>query len=67
MRRFDLCVSVIGGMAAALVSMDANANGPLVDVRSVDPTITVDLRYAGRHNFLGYSLYPRGTHALARP
>jgi D-alanyl-D-alanine dipeptidase len=67
MRRFDLCVSVIGGMAAALVSMDANADGPLVDVRSVDPTITVELRYAGRHNFLGHSLYPHGTRALARP
>jgi zinc D-Ala-D-Ala dipeptidase len=67
MRRFDLCVSVIGGMAAALVSMDANANEPFVDVRSVDPTITVDLRYAGRNNFLGHSLYPHGTHALARP
>jgi len=67
MRRFDLCVSVISGMAAALVSMDANANGPLVDVRSVDPTITVELRYAGRHNFLRHPLYPRGTHALARP
>ncbi len=67
MRRFDLCVSVIGGMAAALASIDANANGPFVDVRSVDPTITVELRYAGRNNFLGHSLYPYGTHALARP
>jgi D-alanyl-D-alanine dipeptidase len=67
MRRFDLCVWVIGGMAAALVSMDATASEPLVDVRSVDPTITVELRYAGRHNFLGHSLYPHGTHALARP
>src|SRR5882724_13027151 len=67
MRRFDLCVLAIGGMAAAFVSMDANANGPLVDVRSVDPTITVELRYAGRNNFLRHSLYPRGTHALARP
>ncbi len=67
MRRFDLCVSVIGGMAAALVSLNANADGPFVDVRSVDPTITVDLRYAGRNNFLGHSLYPHGTHALARP
>ena len=67
MRRFDLCVSVISGMAAALVSMDANAGELLVDVRSVDPTITVELRYAGRHNFLRHSLYPHGTHALARP
>ena len=25
------------------------------------------LRYAGRRNFLRHSLYPRGTHALARP
>src|SRR2546430_6973371 len=67
MRHFDLCVSIIGGMATALVSMDANASGPFVDVRSVDPTVTVELRYAGRNNFLGHSLYPYGTHALARP
>ena len=67
MRHFDLCVSIIGGMAAALVSMDANASGPFVDVRSVDPTITVELRYAGRNNLLGHSLYSLGTRALARP
>jgi len=67
MQNFDLCVSIIGGMAAALVSMDANASGPFVDVRSVDPTITVELRYVGRNNFLGHSLYPLGTRALARP
>ena len=67
MRHFDLYVSIIGGMAAALVSMDANADGPLVDVRSVDPTIVVELRYAGRNNFLGHPLYPLGTPALARP
>src|SRR5213596_4211989 len=67
MRHFDLCVSIIGGMAAALVSMDANASGPFVDVRSIDPTITIELRYAGQNNFLGHSLYPLGTRALARP
>jgi len=67
MRHFDLCVSIIGGMAAALVSMDASAGGPFVDVRSVDPTITIELRYAGQNNFLGHSLYPLGTRALARP
>jgi len=50
-----------------LTSLNANAQAILVDVRSVDPTITVELRYAGRRNFLGHSLYPRGTHALARP
>ena len=51
----------------ALTSLEANAQAILVDVRSVDPTITVELRYAGRRNFLRHSLYPRGTHALARP
>lgn len=50
-----------------LISLNASAQAILVDVRSVDPTITVELRYASRHNFLGHPLYPRGTHALARP
>lgn len=67
MRRFNMSILLVAGMAAALVSMDANANGPLVDVRSVDPTITVELRYAGPNNFLGHPLYPLGTRALARP
>jgi zinc D-Ala-D-Ala dipeptidase len=62
-----MSVLLVAGMAAALVSMDANASGPFVDVRSVDPTITVELRYAGRNNFLGHPLYPLGTRALARP
>ena len=46
--------------------MDANAGDSLVDVRSVDPTIIVELRYAGRNNLLGQPLYPHGTRALAR-
>src|SRR5438046_933970 len=36
MRHFDLCVSITGGMAAALVSMDANASGTYVDATLVD-------------------------------
>jgi len=59
-------LSVVG-MAAALASMNANAGGAFVDVQSIDPTITVELRYAGRNNLLGHSLYPHGTHALVRP
>jgi zinc D-Ala-D-Ala dipeptidase len=54
-------------VAAALPLLDANAGGPLVDIRSVDPTIIVELRYAGQNNLVGYPLYPRGTCALARP
>jgi D-alanyl-D-alanine dipeptidase len=50
-----------------LSSWDANAGGSLVDVRSVDPTIVVELRYSGRNNLVGYPLYPQGRCALARP
>src|ERR1041385_1645651 len=67
MRRFNMCVLSVVGMAAALESMNANAGEPFVDIQSVDPTITVELRYAGRNNLLGHSLYSHGTHALARP
>jgi len=68
MRRFGLLLSLVATMAmAAWVPMSSNAGEPFVDVRSVDPTIVVELRYAGRNNFLGHPLYPAGTCALARP
>jgi zinc D-Ala-D-Ala dipeptidase len=54
-------------IAAALPLLSARASDPLVDIRSVDPTIIVELRYAGRNNLVGYPLYARGTCALARP
>jgi D-alanyl-D-alanine dipeptidase len=65
MRRLN--APLLALMAVTLSSLDANAGGPLVDIRSVDPTIVVELRYAERNNLVGYSLYPRGTCALARP
>ncbi len=40
---------------------------PLVDIRSVDPTIIVDLRYASPNNITGRPIYPPGTRALIRP
>jgi zinc D-Ala-D-Ala dipeptidase len=67
MQKLNVYICRFGVIALALVSLNANGDAVLVDVRSVDPTITVDLRYAGRNNFLRHSLYPRGTHALARP
>lgn len=67
MQKFNVYICRFGAIALALISLNANAQAVLVDVRSVDPTITVELRYAGKRNFLGHSLYPRGTHALVRP
>jgi D-alanyl-D-alanine dipeptidase len=65
MRRFN--VPLFAAMVVVLPPLAANAGGPLVDIRSVDPTIIVELRYAGQNNLVGYPLYPRGTCALARP
>jgi D-alanyl-D-alanine dipeptidase len=54
-------------LAASLMPINANADGPLVDIQSVNPTIVVALRYAGNNNLVKHSLYPQGTRALARP
>ncbi|PYJ69060.1 MAG: peptidase M15 [Verrucomicrobia bacterium] len=67
MRHFNVYVFLLAGMTMALATTDAHAGDSLVDVRSVDPTIVVELRYAGRNNLLSYPLYPHGTRALARP
>ena len=53
--------------AAILVPINANAEPPLVDIQSVDPTIVIDLRYAGNNNLLKRPLYRQGMRALARP
>jgi len=66
MRPFSVYLPLLAGMASALISSDANAGDPFIDVRSVDATIIVDLRYAGRNNLLGQPLYPHGTRAMAR-
>lgn len=63
----NVWICLVAALAAALISNNANADDSLVDVRSVDPTIIVELRYAGRNNLLGQPLYPHGTRALARP
>jgi D-alanyl-D-alanine dipeptidase len=39
----------------------------LVDIKTVDPTILVDLRYASAHNITGHPLYPPDFPALVRP
>ena len=39
----------------------------LVDVKSVDPTIVVELRYGTPRNLTGRALYPPETPALVRP
>jgi zinc D-Ala-D-Ala dipeptidase len=56
-------------VALALNVHAASAQNPvvLVDIKSVDPTILIELRYAGLRNIAGRALYPPGTLALTRP
>ena len=54
-------------LAPILMPVNANAEPPLVDIQSVDPTIVVELRYAGNNNLFKHPLYPQGTRALTRP
>ena len=42
------------------------ATGQLVDIKKADPTILVEMRYAGPNNVLGHSIYPEGMPCLAR-
>lgn len=52
---------------ASSVAAIAQETIPLVDIRSVDKTIIVELRYAGSNNVAGHPLYPRKTRAMTRP
>src|ERR1051325_1443262 len=54
-------------LATIFIPIHSDAEPPLVDIQSVDPTIVVDLRYAGSNNLLKHPLYPQGMRALARP
>jgi zinc D-Ala-D-Ala dipeptidase len=63
-KNFWVCLVIT--LAPALVLSTANADGPLVDIQSVNPTIMVDLRYAGPNNLVKHPLYPQGMRALAR-
>ena len=56
-----LVASLFNATAAEGVEPD------LVDVRSVDPTIVVELRYAGTRNIAGRALYPPNMPPLVRP
>jgi D-alanyl-D-alanine dipeptidase len=67
MRFFSARFIIVAAAIATLESAMAQTTIPLVDVRTIDPTIVVELRYAGVNNFSGHALYPPGTSALVRP
>ena len=67
MRCFDVRFLLFVLMIAAIKSVAAQASIPLVNIKSVDPTIVIELRYSGPNNLIGHALYWPGTPALVRP
>ena len=53
--------------AAGATTLRGQESLPLIDIKKVDPTIVVSLRYAGRNNITGRVLYPAGMPALVQP
>ena len=67
MKCFDIRFVGLAMVTVALRSAAAEPGIPLVDIKSVDPTIIIELRYGGSNNFTGHRLYPLGAPALVRP
>lgn len=53
-------------IALAPLTSRAQVTIPLVDIKAVDPSIIVDLRYATPNNFTRHAIYAPGTRALIR-
>lgn len=67
-------LTLLGAVAALVLCVAAAPSGAraaslpdLVDVRSLDPSIQVDLAYAGADNFFGRVFYGRNVCYLLRP
>jgi zinc D-Ala-D-Ala dipeptidase len=69
MRRWtNLALLQLIAVAITGQSLGAEASKlELVDIRSIDSSIVVELRYASPNNFTGHALYPPETRALVRP
>ena len=73
---FDNCLIRVVSLAAVRTgvaifllgaALAQSAEPDLVNIQSVDPTILVDLRYAGTDNIVQRALYPPNMPALLRP
>lgn len=51
----------------SILTVSVRANPELVDIKKLDRSIVIDLRYATTHNVTGHALYPPNTRALVLP
>ena len=67
-RRVGLAMLLLVAVLVTAQSLRAEESKlELLDIRSIDPSIVVELRYGGRNNLTGHALYSPGTRALVRP
>jgi D-alanyl-D-alanine dipeptidase len=64
--RWPHFASVLGTFISVFAGKLA-ANPDLVEIKSVAPSIVIELRYATPHNVTGRPLYPRGLRAMVLP
>lgn len=69
MRSILICIALVGGLLQDKPPVDPKATrkGDLVELVKLDPTIKLDIRYAGTNNFLGKKVYPEARAFLQRP
>jgi len=71
--RFSFCILIIGIIAGPAYSQgmpvdpDAKRKPDLVELKALDPTIKLDIRYAGTNNFLGRPVYRQARAFLQKP
>lgn len=66
MKLLPLALLPLVALRAIAAEPGSRASEPLVEIRSVDPTIIIDLRYATSRNILGHPIYPPGARAVVR-
>src|SRR5213592_3789601 len=66
-RRTTGVLFLLALFAAAQLRAEEEVKSDLVDIKSVDPSIVIELRYAGTHNPMHRPLYPPSMAALIRP
>jgi D-alanyl-D-alanine dipeptidase len=57
----------MGALLLSVLTRNLAANPDMVDIKSVAPSIVIDLRYATPNNITGRVLYPHGMRALVLP
>jgi D-alanyl-D-alanine dipeptidase len=64
---WGLVLIVVGFLFMSIFARNVAAQLPLVEIRTVAPSIMIDLRYATSNNVTGRALYPRGMRAFVLP